>query len=360
MLNRRQFLLGVGGAAALASLPLVINRQSQQWLVSAFDQNKQHFAGAFDLAGKLISAVPLPARGHGSAAHPTKAGHAIMFARRPGTFLMEVDFATGQITQRIDSGSDHHFFGHGVFSRDGKQLFSVENNFAAGHGEIVVRDSDNYQVLERYHCGGVGPHECRLMPDGNTLVIANGGIKTHPEWPRKKLNLDTMSPALTYMDLKSGKIIDQYRLANHQLSIRHLDVSDSGKVFAGLQYQGPKSNDVPLAISHHGQDSLQFLQADDVVWRSLNHYTASVCVDSSAQQVAISCPRGDVITLWELNSDQYIRSIKMRDVAGLGLANSQVVATNGKGQVLNLNQAKQQFLKFNDIRWDNHLTTIQS
>lgn len=365
MLNRRQFLLGASGAVALASLPLVFNGQSQQWLVSAFSKGQKgngqrHFAGAFNQNGQLINAVELPARGHGSAAHPTKPGHAIMFARRPGTFLLEVDFANGAITQHITASQGRHFFGHGVFSKDGKQLFSIENNFEQGRGEVVVRDSSNYQVIDRYDCGGVGPHECRLMPDGSTLVIANGGIKTHPDWPRKKLNLDTMSPALTYLDLSSGQVIDQFKLDNHQLSIRHLDVSAQGKVVAGLQYQGPKSDNVPLAISHHGQESLQFLQADDVVWRSLNHYTASVCVDSSAQQVAISCPRGDVITLWDLNSDQYIRSIKMRDVAGLGLANSQVVATNGKGQVLNLNQANQQFLKFNDIRWDNHLTTIQS
>lgn len=360
MLNRRQFLLGAGGAAALAGLPLMFNRQPNQWLVSAFDKKKQHFAGAFDLKGQLINAVPLPARGHGSAAHPTKTGHAIIFARRPGTFMLEVDFISGQITQRIDSDESHHFFGHGVFSNNGKQLFSVENNFATGHGEIVVRDSDDYHVVERYHSGGVGPHECRLMPDGNTLVIANGGIKTHPQWPRKKLNLNSMSPALTYLDISTGQIIGQYRLANNQLSIRHLDISHTGKVIAGLQYQGSKSDDVPLAISHHGQDNLQFLQAPNMLWRSLNHYTASVCVNNALNKVAISCPRGDLITLWDLNTDQYIRSIKMRDVAGLGLANHQVVATNGKGQVLNLNQHNNQFLKFNDIRWDNHLTTIQS
>lgn len=365
MLNRRQFLLGASGAVALASLPLVFNGQSQQWLVSAFTKNsttkgQQHFAGAFKPDGQLINAVPLPARGHGSAAHPSKPGHAIIFARRPGTFLLEVDFKNGVITKHITAAQGHHFFGHGVFSQDGRLLFSIEKNFEQGRGEVVIRDSNNYQIIERYDCGGVGPHECRLMPDGETLVIANGGIKTHPQWPRKKLNLDTMSPALTYLDLTSGQVIDEFKLDNHQLSIRHLDVSAQGKVVAGLQYQGPKNDNVPLAISHHGQASLSFLKADDVVWQSLNQYTASVCIDNKQQQMAISCPRGDLITLWDLNSDQFIRQIKMRDVAGLGLANQQIIATNGKGQVLDVHDNQRQFTHFNDIRWDNHLTTINT
>ncbi len=360
MLTRRQFLLGASGALSLASLPLVLSQKtSPSWLVSAFSNDKQqHFAGAFNTNGQLISAVALPTRGHGGVAHPSKVGHAIVYARRPGTFLMEVDFINGNIVKHVTASQGHHFFGHGVFSQDGKTLMSVENNFDQGRGEIVLRDSRNYQVIDSYDCGGVGPHECKLMPDGNTLVIANGGIKTHPQWPRKKLNLDTMSPALTYLDLTSGKVIDHFTLANHQLSIRHLDVSSKGKVIAGLQYQGAKTDQVPLAISHQGQSSLHFLQANDLTWQRFNQYTASVCIDELNNQVAISCPRGDLISLWDLQTDAFIKKVSMRDVAGLGLSNHLLIATNGKGQTANVRQNPLQTQNFNDIRWDNHLTTL--
>jgi hypothetical protein len=360
MITRRQFLLGASGAIGLASLPLVFNTKvSESWLVSAFSNNQQqHFAGAFDAKGRLINAVALPTRGHGAVAHPLKPGHAIVYARRPGTFLMEVDFNHGQIIKQVNSTNGHHFFGHGAFSQDGKVLMSVENNFAKGRGEIVLRDSQTYQTLETYDCGGVGPHECKLMPDGKTLVIANGGIATHPQSPRKKLNLDTMSPALTYLDLSNGKVIDHFRLANNQLSIRHLDVSSQGKVIAGLQYQGAKADQVPLAVSHHGQSSLNFLKADETIWQRLNQYTASVCIDEINNQVAISCPRGDLITLWDLKTDTFIKKVNMRDVAGLSMNNNQLIATNGKGQTAQVRQTPLQPHHFNDIRWDNHLTTL--
>lgn len=33
-----------------------------------------------------------------------------------------------------------------------------------------------------------------LMPDGRTLVVANGGIETRPDYPRAKRNVRTMAP----------------------------------------------------------------------------------------------------------------------------------------------------------------------
>ena len=360
MLNRRQFLLGAGGVVGLASLPIVLkSNDTQSWLVSAFsNNNQQHFVGAFSADGQLINAVALPARGHGAVAHPFKKGHAIVFARRPGTFMMEIDFINGRITKQVNASQGQHFFGHGVFSHDSAVLMSVENNFEKARGEIVLRDSNNYQIVDKYDCGGVGPHECKLMPNSNTLVIGNGGILTNPKWPRKKLNLDSMTPALTYLDLDDGKTIDHFSLDNHQLSIRHLDVSSTGKVIAGLQYQGAKSDQVPLAISHQGQQKLQFLKADDSTWARLNQYTASVCIDEPNNQVAISGPRGDLITLWDLDTDTFIKKIKMRDVAGLSMSNNQLIASNGKGQTINVSESPLHPNTFRNIRWDNHLTTI--
>lgn len=365
MLHRRQFLVGAGTLAGAAFIPGWLNAKSidSSWLVSAYSSSdKQHFAGAFNMQGQFINRVLLPARGHGAVPHPLKKGTAIVYARRPGTFLMEVDFAQGKITQHVTAAPSNHFFGHGVFSADGQTLISIENNFEQGRGEVVLRDSNNYQIIDIFDAGGVGPHQCCLMPDGKTLVIANGGIKTHPDWPRKKLNLETMSPALTYLDLTSGKIIGQYRLENHQLSIRHLDVSAKGKVIAGLQYQGPKTNQVALAISHQGEDSLQFLQADNHVWRAMNQYTASVQINDASNSVAISCPRGNRVTFWDLTSNGYLEKVNLRDAAGLSLVDQAFVASSGKGTVIQQQTAIESPMKrlqFKDIRWDNHLTTIQ-
>jgi hypothetical protein len=43
---------------------------------------------------------PLPGRGHAAAAHPTRA-EAVAFARRPGTFALVIDCATGETRHRL-------------------------------------------------------------------------------------------------------------------------------------------------------------------------------------------------------------------------------------------------------------------
>lgn len=366
MINRRQFLLGaaaIGSATAIGFIPFA---QSQKHLlVSACSNNKnEHFVAAFDLQGQIINQIKLPARGHDAIAIEDKPGHALIFARRPGTFILEVDFINGIITKEIAAQAHSHFYGHGIISKQHNALITTENDFENGNGLIVVRDADNYQVIEQYSSGGIGPHQLSLMPDGNSIVIANGGIQTHPNQPRKKLNLSTMAPNLAYMNVNSGKVADTFSLDNNQLSIRHLAVSKQGKVVAGLQYQGAKNDLVPLALSHHGETSLSYLSASDDIWRRMNQYTASVCIDDDLDIIAISCPRADLITYWSLSRGEYLSHERFADCAGLTRINK-IYATSGKGRmkpsmVSNKPNSSDKTIQFSGLKWDNHLTHINT
>ncbi|MFT5759960.1 MAG: hypothetical protein ACI9LM_004744 [Alteromonadaceae bacterium] len=366
-LTRRKFLtaaVATTAAAGLMSVPFV--QAQQHWLVSCgSDGSNNYFVAAMSLDGKLISKIQIPARGHDVISLPNKPGRALVFARRPGTFAIEVDFINHRIVKEINPQLGLHFYGHGVISTKNHVLITSENDFSSGDGQIVLRDVSNYQVLARYPSGGVGPHQIAMMPDGNTLVIANGGIKTHPELPRKKLNLDTMQPNLAYLDISTGKLLATYQLENKYLSIRHLDVSKKGKVIAALQYQGIKTDIVPLVVSHQGEEQLSFLHANENIWRAMNQYTASVCIDNEHNRVAVSCPRSDSITYWSLTKDQFIGSEKLKDGAGLAFIND-MYASSGKGHVIELlaGKNKQQSLlsarsmSFSGIRWDNHMTAV--
>lgn len=364
MFTRRQFLLAataIGSATAIGCIPFSGNKKS--WLVSACSNSKnEHFVAAFDLNGNVINKVKLPARGHDAIAIADKPGHALVFARRPGTFILEVDFVNGIITKKITSSENSHFYGHGVLSAKHNLLFTSENNYATGRGSIVVRDAQNYELLTQYDSGGIGPHQLALMPDENSLVIANGGIQTHPDQPRKKLNIDTMAPNLAYLDIKSGQVKDTFSLDNHKLSIRHLSVSKHGKVIAGLQYQGEKTDLVPLAISHHGEDSLTYLSASSDIWRRMNHYTASVCIDDNLDIAAISCPRADMITYWSVTRGEFLSSERLADGAGVTFMDG-IYATSGKGRLIaskvsNKQPSEPKALNFSGLKWDNHLTHI--
>ncbi len=360
--DRRLFLLSGMGLAAASLLPAGCGALlKQQWLVStSSDAQGNYLAVALDPNGKLISRVALPARGHESLALPHKPGHALVFARRPDRYLLEIDFSTGQVVRQVHSQPDSHFYGHGTWSPDGKYLFSAENNFHQQRGMIVVRDGLTYQELDRFDSGGIGPHEIKMMPDAKHLVIANGGIATHPDFHRIKLNLKDMQPNLAYLDISNGQIAATYKPPHHQQSLRHLDVSDTGEVVVGVQFEGNKQQVMPLIYRHNGSEQLKPMRASEALWRQLNYYTASVLIEQG--KVAVSSPRGDLVTIWDLESQELIGKLEVGDAAGLAFFQEKMVLSSGQGDVKYLSPAllSQQFVtqKLPNVRFDNHMTSI--
>src|SRR3546814_10623110 len=81
------------------------------------------------------------------------------------------------------------------------------------------------------------PHEMLLMPDGVTLVVTNGGILTHPDYPQENLDIAGMDPSLAYVDARDGALVGIHRLTPElaQLSMHHLAVADDGTVYVVMQ-----------------------------------------------------------------------------------------------------------------------------
>jgi len=365
MISRRKFLLALTALGVTSALPFTpLFSAKKQWLVSGCSDKKGNFfAAAFDLSGQLISKVALPARAHEVVAMTTKPGHALVFARRPGNYVLEIDFAQGEVVEHIKVSDGQRFYGHGVLINNDSILLSTENDYQSGKGLIVLRDRKSQQILEQFDSGGIGPHQLAVMPNSNEqqIVIANGGIKTHPDQARKKLNLDSMKPNLAYMDISQGKVIDSFELENKHLSIRHLDVSEQGKVIAGMQYQGASTDEVPLAIAHQGESQLQYLKADVDTWRSMKQYTASICINNTENTVAITCPKASLLTYWQLDSNEFICSHKLKDGAGATMAAGKFVVSTGRGRVISQENPRIPYQinsDFNELRWDNHMTSI--
>src|ERR1041384_7379696 len=108
--DRRTLLISLASTAATLALP----KHALGALAT------ECFAAAlFSLNGDMRS-VELPGRGHEIALRPD-GGHWVAFARRPGRFGVAVPVGAGQPIW-FATKSDRHFFGHGVFSADGRLL----------------------------------------------------------------------------------------------------------------------------------------------------------------------------------------------------------------------------------------------
>ena len=328
------------------------------------DVDGNHYIAQLSSTGDIVSNVAVPQRVHGSTALPQQR-MALFFARRPGNHLYAMDLDSGALVNTLVNGEDRHFYGHGVVSNDGKWLYTTENNLADLSGIIGVYAVDGkIEKVAEFPSGGIGPHQLALMPDQRTLVVANGGMATHPNSGRKVLNLDSMDPNLSYLDVTDGSVVESHRPPHHKMSIRHLDVSKAGKVVFGVQYQGDLTAAVPLVGTHHRGESVSWLEMPEFFQLRVKQYTASVAVDDHGRTALVSCPRGNLIGCWDLHGGRFQQQLVSQDAAGLfRLPGGGWISSNGYGQVnlVELERKRgtmQRPLAISEYRWDNHLTVI--
>ncbi len=323
---------------------------------------EEHFysVSSFDSSGKVAFSIPTGMRLHSGVFHPLDSHIVVIFARRPGTQLLIVDANKGQVLSTIECPKDRHFYGHGCFSGDGSYLYTAENDYEKGVGTIGIWDGKDYSRLGEMNSYGIGPHDVHLLSDSKTLVVANGGIRTHPDYQRRKLNLDSMQPALVYIDAENGTLIQSIAIQNRSLSTRHLALTGDDKVLIAMQYEGPKEDVVPLVGIQNGNSAIQMFQGPEDELRRMRHYTASICFHPQSGVIGVTCPRGNIVTFWQVNTLTWVKTLEIADAGGIAMnqENSHFVITTGSGRVFLVNPVNfEQRLLYVDktLGWDNHL-----
>ncbi len=244
----------------------------------------------------------------------------VVMGRRPSESFWVLDTATGQVQHAITAGADRHFYGHACYSLDGGQLYVTENDTLTLNGKIGVYDANNnYQKIAEFDSYGIGPHELIIHPDSQTLIIANGGIKTE-QASREELNLDTMHPSLVYLNRHDGVLLEQIVPEYKQMSIRHLAMHDDGTVIIGIQFQGEKHINVPLVLTHQrGDREFRPLIMPNNQWQRFHQYIASVAVDSTNNLLCVTTPIGGCAAIYDLTTRELIDDVRLLDCAGASL-----------------------------------------
>lgn len=374
-LDRRQFIAMTSG---LLSSPLfAVARESDQgqalFLSAASDGDDKHWVIGFRQdreAAREAFRHQLPSRAHHIAVHEDL-GVYIVIARRPGTYLWVGDLDSGKKLAEFSVPGDRHLYGHGVFSTDGSVFYTTESAFQLINGDsgrisswLVSREDDQFSMTRQmeFPSYGTGPHELLLKPDQNTLIVANGGIRTHPDSGREKLNINSMEPSLVYIETKSGQLMEQRFLdaQYHKASIRHLDQNASGQIVMGMQYEGEPFDRVPLLATHNEGEDLKALWAPEPQQGQMSQYVGSVRYDNSGDYIAASCPRGNMITFWEAASGEMVQAIRSRDGCGVCAIDKGFIFTAGTGRITRYDLATDQMTTLDSeagkVFWDNHLS----
>lgn len=356
MTHRRTFLVGLA-ASGLSPRLTWAEIGAPAYLSAARLPDGSFAMFGLDASANPVFSIPLPARGHAAACHPVRA-EAVAFARRPETFAVVLNCATGKVLAQLAAPDGRHFYGHGVFGADGALLFTTENAFELGEGRIGIWDAArDYRRIGEMSSGGIGPHDIRRLPGTDTIVVANGGIETHPDSGRTKLNLPTMAPNLTYLSA-GGEIIEQVGTTPEMRlnSIRHLDVRADGLVAFACQWQGEPMPGLSLQGTHRAGEPLRWLPYPNA--RRGPAYAGSIAFSASGDAIGVTCPRSDRIAVYSMRGGCEVQDFT--DGCGIAPCGSGFLVTSGSGSLLMTKDREVRRLDGFSGAWDNHLKTTPS
>jgi hypothetical protein len=352
-IDRRRFVkaAGLGFLAALQPRALMaLERADAVYASGMRDTNGSYAVATVTERGEIVDRVALPARAHGMAFSPAT-GKTVAFARRPGTYAMIFD-ANGKTDPIvIASVEGRHFYGHGAFSPDGRILYASENDFDANRGMIGLYDATNrFARIGEFETYGVGPHDMTVTDDGRMLVVANGGIETHPDTGRTKLNLASMQPSLTLIDAATGGLIEKHALPPQwaQVSTRHVDIDDSGRIWFACQYEGHRNDLPPLVGSFAKGEDLRFVELPEETTRRLANYVGAIAVNRKDGLVGVTSPKGGVaVTI--ARSGKVLSETTVPDAAGIAPATDGFAVSSYDGDFRG-SRSK--------VAWDQHIVRI--
>ncbi|MEM7432885.1 MAG: DUF1513 domain-containing protein [Pseudomonadota bacterium] len=363
MTSRRQFLIAAAGTLTTTNLGGPIRPPRARFVSAATTVGGDHAVAGIDTTGELLFTTPIGFRGHEVVVTPDRES-AIVVGRRPRTQAVRIRLDDGAVVDRFATDSNRHFYGHGVFTEDGKYFLTSENDFDNRRGVITIRDADSLHVVEEFDSFGTGPHEMRWLSDGRTLAVANGGIETHPASGREKLNIDSMQPNLVFINTQNGALIHKVEPRYRQNSVRHIDLLGDDRVVVGMQQEDGSATDRLLVAVADRDDTMQSLAMPPADLRELAQYTASVCVDAGTGHAIATCPRGNRVSFWQARHGQYRGAVRIADAAGICVDTEyqHFVVTTGRGLVYRFRcdnfESAGQPVRISGISWDNHLTAV--
>jgi len=370
ILTRRGLLRSIAGlvAAGAPASRLVAAMPGYRHFATARTGDGGHVLVGLD-DGRSVELTALPGRGHGLTRRPG-GGELVVMARRPDAWALIVDPVDGAVRHRLSAPDGHHFYGHAAFTPDGKLMLTTENAYDAmaeeeQTGRLGIWDAtDGYRRVGVIATQGIGPHDVMGDPARGGFWIAQGGLLTHPDTGRTKLNIPDMDPSVTWIaaDLKTVGVDLRLPAEQHKLGIRHLDVAQSGRVAIAMQDEGAALGARPLVgVVDDGTPPRLFALPDGLAARSRG-YCGDVALDPEGSVLGAGFPRGGFFGFWNAGTGAFLAALDIEDGCAItrdGGASFGVTAGTGTTGAVSVAERRDGALDFRAGRaplvFDNHM-----
>ena len=245
---------------------------------------------------------------HAVALYPQEPTRLAIFEKKgPGACL--IDLNEMKVIRPLHTVAGRHFYGHGVYSKDGSLLYSTEAYLDGFRGVIAVRDADSLELLGEFPSYGEEPHECQFIDDGRVMVVTNGGGP-----------IGGSPPCITYIDVASQKLLDRMEPTNVHINTGHFSIGEGGEL---IVVSAPRAG---LETTHNGGVSIRnadgVLQSMDrpveIVGR-MKGEALSVAIHEPSDVAAVTHPDGDMVTFWSMKEGRFLKALDLSRPRGVAL-----------------------------------------
>lgn len=305
--------------------------------ISIANGKEAYFIKILDMVTGSLSFIETPFLGHSIVKNPLDPNKFVMIAQRPGTKACEVSLKERKILNIFPSIAQGSFYGHGVYTKDGKYFLCTENKDKSenGQGTITIRDGQTFKIIGNIPSFGIGPHDMALVNDGSILVIANGGLEPMP--PDHPLNKTyktatnnknfTMDSSLVFIELQSNKLMEKFPIPYSDVSLRHLSVNAEGDLIGALKYYGnykkTEQRDVPIFATYSSGKKLEFIFEPLQLKNKTKDLSFGLAINKRTSTMGVTHPEGGMVTFWNLTTKEFLKSYRVMDVQGMILSKDQ-------------------------------------
>lgn len=308
-LSRRDFLVSLAalGAAGAVFHPfrMVLGTQtpSRNWLIVAGGD----FACLVDLEKQTLKTLPIGYNAHSFMPHPA-GGLRFIGIEKWGPNATDLDFASGK-TRPLNSGEGYHFYGHGIYSPDHKNVFITRVDHKTGLGHLVGYDPESHEILNDFQVTPGGLHECQRLPDGSMMVTSSGISST--DYANPQLGKRQEASALKRVDLGgSGEVIGQLAIEDDHQILGHFTVTGKGQILALSGPAPGKSRHGYLYYSPAPTESLRRLTFDPALESTLIGEMLSVALNQDQTRAAVTNPASKTSILVDMEEGKVLNFVQ--------------------------------------------------
>lgn len=190
-MNRREFLVGSTVAAGfLLTHPLVQSKTytgSQLLLGDGEDaKSTKLILSGSDGNFKTIQA---PCKAHEVCVNPVNRSQ-VFGPSKWGKSAYLADIKKLSLIKTVEAAEGESFYGHSLYSQDGKNIFCSMMDEKKNEGFISVRDSQTLAELGRFPSNGIAPHQMRWVEQDKTIAVINSvPLITDPDQNHSNLSV---------------------------------------------------------------------------------------------------------------------------------------------------------------------------